>query len=192
VKKGEVSRAKLVSAAGDLLRRQGYHATGLAEIVAESGAPRGSLYFYFPGGKEELACEALAASGTAWRERLDRVIAEAADPGAAAEAVCRVLADDLVASNFREGCPLATVALEAAASSETVRRTCAAQFDGWEKLIADKLVSEGVPQNAADAAATFVLSAVEGATLLSRVRRDPAPLVQAGVMMNQLFHSKRP
>lgn len=187
MKKGEVSRAKLVSAAGALLRRQGFHGTGLAEIVTESGAPRGSLYFYFPGGKEELACEALEASGAEWRAKLDEVIAAAANPGEAVEGVCRALAEDLVASGFENGCPIATVALEASGTSEAVRKTCAAQFGNWERLIAEKLVTEGLPRAMAEAAGTFVLGAVEGAMMLSRVRRDPAPLLQAGMIMNQLF-----
>jgi TetR/AcrR family transcriptional repressor of lmrAB and yxaGH operons len=187
MKKGEVSRAKLVSAAGKLLRRQGYHGTGLAEIVSESGAPRGSLYFYFPGGKEELACEAIEASGAEWRARLASVIEGARDPGEAIEAVCRELAKDLVASKFENGCPVATVALEAAGTSESVRKACAAQFENWEKLIAEKLVAQGLPAAAAEAVGTFVLGAVEGAMLLARSRRDPAPLIRAGVIMNQLF-----
>ncbi len=186
MKKGERSRGRLVEATGRLLRRQGYHATGLAEVVAESGAPRGSLYFYFPGGKEELACEAIAAAGASWRARLEEVIEAAADPGQAAEAVCRTLADELTGSAFQDGCPIATVALEAAGVSEPVRRACAEQLAGWEALIAKKLVAAGLPEAAAATAATFVLGAVEGATLLARVRRDPAPLLATGALLRAL------
>jgi TetR/AcrR family transcriptional repressor of lmrAB and yxaGH operons len=189
MKKGEISRAKLVDTTGRLLRKQGYHATGLAQIVDESGAPRGSLYFYFPGGKEELACEALDATGAWWRARLEEVVAAAPDPGAAAEAVCRELADDLAGSGYELGCPLATVALEAASTSPEVRRTCAKHFEGWEQLVAKKLVEAGVPAEAASAGATFVLSAVEGASLLARVKRDPGPLLQTGAILRSMFHA---
>ena len=68
--KGERTRKKLVDTTAALLRCQGYHATGLSQIVAESGAPRGSLYFYFPGGKDDLAIAAIAASSDAWRAKI--------------------------------------------------------------------------------------------------------------------------
>ena len=70
MRKGEQSRSRLLNATAQLLQRQGYHATGLSEIVEKSAAPRGSLYFYFPGGQEELACAALRQSGTRWRREL--------------------------------------------------------------------------------------------------------------------------
>jgi TetR/AcrR family transcriptional repressor of lmrAB and yxaGH operons len=183
VKKGEISRGKLVETAAELFRRQGYHATGLAQIVEESGAPRGSLYFYFPGGKEELACAALDLAGAAWRGKLDAVVARAEGAGAAAEAVCRFLASELTESRYECGCPLMTVALEASSSSEIVRERCAAHFAGWEEAIARRLLAAGGDEGAARAVASFVLGAVEGASMLARVRRDPAPLLQAGAIL---------
>ncbi|MGH8878596.1 MAG: TetR/AcrR family transcriptional regulator, partial [Stackebrandtia sp.] len=73
------TRQRLVAAAAELLQRQGYHGTGMAQIVAESGAPRGSVYFLFPGGKEELAAEAIEAASDGFAERL-RAAAGAPDP----------------------------------------------------------------------------------------------------------------
>src|SRR5437773_2171867 len=131
--KGEQTRKKLVDATADLMRRQGYHATGLAQIVEESGAPRGSLYFYFPGGKDELAIAALEAASVTWRARIDEVVARAPDPGAAVEAVCHLLADDLAASDFQHGCPVAAVALEA--TSEPVRAAIVAHYQAWRAAI---------------------------------------------------------
>src|SRR6185503_8934161 len=108
--KGERTRQKLVDATATLLRRQGYHATGLSEIVAESGAPRGSLYFYFPDGKDQLAVAALDQSGEEWRVRIEAAIAGAGDVGAAIDAIVTLLADDLEASGWEHGCPVAAVA----------------------------------------------------------------------------------
>jgi TetR/AcrR family transcriptional repressor of lmrAB and yxaGH operons len=178
--KGERSRARLVGATAALLQRQGYHATGLGQIVQESGAPRGSLYFYFPGGKEELACTALAESGEAMRQQLEAVIAAAPDPGAAIEDVCRVVGEVLAASDYAHGCPLATVALEAAAASDAVREVCATHYARWERSIAALLVAAGAAPDRAAELATFVLATVEGALLLAKVKRDPGPLEQAG------------
>src|SRR5687768_17037204 len=81
--KGERTKRKLVEATASLLRRQGYHATGLSAIVDESGAPRGSLYFYFPNGKDELAVAAIDASGVEWRDRIEAAVAGAPDLGTA-------------------------------------------------------------------------------------------------------------
>jgi TetR/AcrR family transcriptional repressor of lmrAB and yxaGH operons len=185
--KGERSRKKLVEATAALLRKQGFHATGLSEIVAESGAPRGSLYFYFPGGKEELACAALEESGAMWRGLLDGVIDAAPDLGVAVERVCGVLADALAASGWESGCPLATVALEASTHSEKVRAVCADHYTAWEELIADKLHALGVARAEARRVATFGLAAIEGALLLAKVQRDPAPLVTTGKMLRELL-----
>jgi TetR/AcrR family transcriptional repressor of lmrAB and yxaGH operons len=181
--KGERSRARLVGTTAALLQRQGYHATALGQIVQESGAPRGSLYFYFPGGKEELACTALAESGEAMRQQLEAVIAAASDPAAAIEDVCRVVGEALAASGYAHGCPLATVALEAAAASDAVREVCATHYARWEHSIGALLVAAGVASARAAELATFVLATVEGALLLAKVKRDLGPLEQAGSIL---------
>lgn len=189
--KGEKSRKKLIDATAALLRKQGFHATGLAEIVEASGAPKGSLYFYFPGGKEELACAALEESGAMWRRLLDGVIGAAPDLGAAVESVCRLLGDALASSGFEQGCPLATVALEASSQHEKVRATCAAHYVEWEQIIAARLRTHGLGHDEAARTATFGLAAIEGALLLAKVKRDAAPLYATGAMLRELFESHR-
>src|ERR1700759_5271302 len=114
---GRASRRAFLSATGVLLRRQGYAATGLSEIVDRSGAPRGSLYFHFPGGKEELAVAAIERSGEALRRG---TAATMAAPGGTAEGVAMLidaLAEGLEGSGYADGCPIATVALETATGS---------------------------------------------------------------------------
>lgn len=170
------TRQRLVRTTGRLLRTQGYAGTGLNQIVAEADAPKGSMYFHFPGGKEELACEALRASGAAWRERIDAAAASARDPAEAITAVCEMLATSLVESNYREGCPLATVALEAAASTDAVHEVCSEHFAGWERVVAERLADFGVPEAVRADLATLVLGAIEGAQLLCRAHRSPEPL----------------
>ncbi len=178
--KGERTRARLTAAAAALMQRQGYHATGLAQIVEESGAPRGSLYFHFPGGKEELAVAALRDAGATWRTRIEAAIDGATDLGAAVVAVCALFADELAASDWQLGCPLATVALEATTASEPVRLTCAEHFAGWEASIAARLTASGVAEDPARRMATFALATIEGALMLARVERSPRPLEIVG------------
>jgi TetR/AcrR family transcriptional repressor of lmrAB and yxaGH operons len=189
--KGERTRAKLTATAAALLQRQGYHATGLAQIIDESGAPRGSLYFHFPGGKEELAVAALRDAGAYWKQRIETAIEGAPDLGLAIVAVCKLFADELAASDWQLGCPLATVALEASATSEPVRLTCAEHFAGWEASIAARLVASGIEPEAATRMAMFTLASVEGALLLARVERSARPLEVVGETLRALVADVR-
>jgi TetR/AcrR family transcriptional regulator, lmrAB and yxaGH operons repressor len=177
--KGERTRQVLVDATADLLRRQGYHATGLSQIVEESGAPRGSVYFHFPDGKDELAVAALKQSGEQWRTRIEAAVADAKDLGGAIDAIVTLLGDDLEATNFENGCPVAAVALESTARS--VRTAVAAHFTALQDGIAGGLVERfRIAAPLAAQFATVALSAIEGAMLLARVHRRRDPLVTVG------------
>lgn len=182
--KGERTKKKLVAATATLLRRQGYHATGLSAIVDESGAPRGSLYFYFPGGKDELAVAALEASGVEWRARIEAAVAAAPDLGAAIDAVVKVLADDLAASKWENGCPVAAVALES--TSPAVHDAVRRHYAKWQADIAARIAQFGVAKPVAEQLATVALSAIEGALLLAKVQRSKQPLVVVGAALRAM------
>ncbi len=188
--KGERTKQKLVAATGTLLRRQGFHATGLSDIVEESGAPRGSLYFYFPGGKDELATAALEAEGRQWRERVEAVVAAAPDLGTAITNIVDLLADDLEASKFQHGCPVAAVALES--TSEPVRKAIVAHYAAWEKGIVEHLVRLGIAAAPAKQLAVVALSSIEGALLLARVQRSKAPLLTVGKALRAMVAAVAP
>lgn len=176
--KGERTRKKLVETTAALLRSQGYHATGLSQIVAESGAPRGSLYFYFPGGKDDLAIAALEASSEMWRTRILAVLAAARDLGGAIDGLVTAVGDDLEASGWVAGCPVATVALES--TSEPVRAMVAAHFQRWLDVSVELLTRFGVAPPLAQELGLVGLSSLEGALLLARVQRSRAPLIAVG------------
>jgi TetR/AcrR family transcriptional repressor of lmrAB and yxaGH operons len=177
--KGERTRKKLVDATATLLQRQGYHATGLSQIVEESGAPRGSLYFYFPDGKDELAIAALAQSGEKWRARVEEAVAAATDLGDAITRIVEAFADELEASNWENGCPVAAVALEAV--SKPVRKAVVAHYTAWQDNVSAALTERfGVPAAMAAQFATVALAAIEGALLLARVHRSREPLITVG------------
>ena len=182
--KGERTKKKLVDATGMLLRRQGYHGTGLSDIIEESGAPRGSLYFYFPDGKDQLASAALEAAGIEWRERIGAVVAAAPDLDTAITNIIDLLADDLVASKYQNGCPVAAVALESI--SEPVRKTVVAHFAEWERVITEHLVAASIPDAMAKQIAVVSLSMIEGALLLARVQRSIAPLTACGATLRAM------
>ncbi|WP_407157299.1 TetR/AcrR family transcriptional regulator [Bradyrhizobium sp. STM 3557] len=181
------SKAKTLAAAAALFRRQGYQGTALQDILAAAGSPRGSLYFHFPKGKEEIGCSALTQSG----ETVRKTIAQAAESSEDAEAfltrVIRGMATDLEKSNYRDGCPIATTALETSAQSEALGATSRTAFQKWELEIKRGLFRFGLSAGDADLVATLVLSQLEGALLLSRTYRSLEPLHRAELALKLLL-----
>jgi len=170
------SRTRMLRTAARLLQRQGYHATGLRQILAESGAPRGSLYFHFPGGKEQLAVEAVQAASARVARLIGQLLSAYADPADAVDAFVRGFAEVLRASEYAEGCPVATISLEAAARSKAIAAACDQAYVQWEGQIRDHLIAAGVRADRAAELATLALAAAEGGLILSRARRDVEPL----------------
>lgn len=174
---GRSSRASFIAATAQLLRRQGYAGTGLSEIVGRSGAPKGSLYFHFPGGKEELALAAMGQSSEQLRVAIVAVMEGAETFAEGLGAIIDALGAGLEASGFRDGCPIATVTLEAASETESIRGAAAEAFGGWLTALEDRLLAEGMGRAAAERRALLALSALEGALMLARARRDLGPLL---------------
>ncbi|GHH82703.1 TetR family transcriptional regulator [Kitasatospora indigofera] len=177
--KGEETRARLVAATRTLIEAQGYFGTGLNQVLAESGAPRGSLYFHFPAGKDQLVTAALTEAGLEISGLIDSFTREKLSAGVLVRRLLDAFADRMEGSGYTKGCPIATVALEVAGGNEELRRVCAEAYDDWQQALAAQLVSEGRTPEAADAAAGAVLAQFEGALLLARVRHSRTPLDQA-------------
>jgi TetR/AcrR family transcriptional repressor of lmrAB and yxaGH operons len=177
------SRDKIVEGARTLLRRQGYAGTGLAQIIEFSGAPRGSVYFLFPGGKEEIAVAAVNMSA----ERVPELVRQAREDSPTVarwlEAIAGHFADQLRASDFAEGCPITTVALDSVPQSKALTAACRRAYGNWLTAITDGLVSYGISRTVAPGLATTMLAAVEGALVLCRVWRNTDPLRQVTEQM---------
>ncbi|WP_020664516.1 TetR/AcrR family transcriptional regulator [Amycolatopsis benzoatilytica] len=169
------TRRRMLESAAELFRTQGYHATGMTQLVSESRAPKGSLYFHFPGGKEQLAAEAVRLSGERLAGQFGELTANAPDPATAIERIVTALAAALSESDFRSGCPIATVALEAT-DSALIREACEQGYESWLHHLSAYFTAHGLAEERAASLATVVLSAVEGALLLARTRRDTAPM----------------
>jgi len=173
------SKAKTLTAAAKLFRQQGYHGTALHDILATGGSPRGSLYFHFPKGKEEIGEAALTLAGEAVRQ----AIALAAETSDNTEVflvrIVRGMAADLERSDYKEGCPIATTALETAAQSKVLGAATRNAFQKWELEIKRGLFRFGMPAGDADLVATLVLSQLEGALLLARTYRSLTPIHRA-------------
>lgn len=166
----------MVRTAAELFRRQGYDGTGLSEVLEKSGAPRGSLYFHFPGGKEELAVEAVAAEGAGIGKGIELLLQSSDDVAEAIGRVVEYLAGDLERSDYTRGCPVAAVTLDTAVGSRRVREACRKAFGRWQSLLEARLRAAGWREAAAREEAILILAAIEGGLTLARAHRDPEPL----------------
>lgn len=162
-----------------LLRRQGYAATGVSDILRLAGAPKGSLYYHFPGGKSELAAAAVTEAGALVTRTLEEIAAAADGPADFMARYCTLLGRWLEESGFRSGCPIATTLLETAPQSEIIRAAGARALDDWVAVIAAVFGADRrLPAAAARHRATLVIAAVEGALMLARTHRSTEPLAQ--------------
>lgn len=176
------ARSAAIQTAADLFRRQGYAATGLEEILAVSGAPKGSFYHYFPHGKEQLAAQALTLSGERVLQRIEHAAAAATSAGALVTAIAAGQAKDLRDSGFALGCPVATVALELAGTSDAIATTSHAAFASWAAPLADRLIADGRSASEAARLARWTVATLEGALVLARAARDATIVTDAAAI----------
>lgn len=183
------SRARLVQAAADLLRRQGYAVTRVKEIAQEASAPMGSFYFHFPGGKEELAAEAMQHGADEFRGVLDEALNNSEDLAADYARIAAVITERLLTRGWARGCPVATTALETLDTSPVLQAAAQSAFNEWLQLLATRAKRAGVPQPEADELASNTLSLIEGAELLARVARSTVPLERAASALRTLVRA---
>jgi AcrR family transcriptional regulator len=171
-------RERIVRSAAELIQAQGVSGTGLREIVARAAAPRGSLQHYFPDGKDQLVGEALLWSGESAGRRVRRVLErlDSPSPGGLFAGVVSGWRRHFLTKGFDMGCPLVAAAADVAADNDDLRPIIDEAFDRWHRPFEDGLVATGVPASRAASLAVLAISALEGAIVLSRIRRDVAPL----------------
>jgi AcrR family transcriptional regulator len=168
------TRQRIVDAGAELFRRQGYPATGVKQIVAEAQAPFGSMYHFFPGGKEELGAAAIRQSGALYGLLIPAVIDPAPDLVTGVRNFFAGAAQHLIDTDYEDACPIATVALEVSSSSETMRQACAEVFESWIEAGSARMPRELV---------IGMLAALEGAFVLARALRTTEPLEIAGELV---------
>lgn len=170
----------MLKSAADLFSRQGFGATGIKAVLAAAQAPYGSLYHFFPGGKQELGAAALTYGGGRYRELLDSVYPEDADVVEATAASFRRAAELLQESDYGYACPIATIALEVANNDELMRTAAAEAFESWLEVLRQRFTAAGMAEDRARDVAVEIFCLIEGAVLLSRTTRSPVPMHTAG------------
>jgi len=175
------TRDRILFASAELMRRGGYAGTGLKQVVKEAGAPFGSLYHFFPGGKEQLADEVLRSGGAFFLALFEYIADEAGgDPVRMVEDFFRGAGETLVATDFQDACPIATVAGEIASTNETLRIASADVFTSWIEAGTARFVAAGIAAPRARELSLSMICALEGAFLLCRSLRSTEPMHAAG------------
>lgn len=188
------SRETILDTASRLFFTQGYHATGLSQIVKESEAPKGSLYYYFQGGKEELALECIQRVGkevasTFWSKLNDQATASESLPMMLTE-----LADEMQKQNFKNFMPFSFwAAVETSCVSDLLREACTDVFRSWQMVLADKLEKDGAKRKAAEELALMLITMMEGTLMVATTTRDATPLLTAAKYVPDLIkqHSRQ-
>jgi AcrR family transcriptional regulator len=174
------TRERIVDASAELFRAQGYAATGVKQIVAAAEAPFGSLYHFFPGGKEQLGAEAIRVSGGIYEQLIPAVLDPAPDLVTGVRDFFAGAAEQLRETGYADACPIATVALETSSTSEQMRAACAEVFESWIAAGARRHVEAGLDERRARELTIAMLAALEGAFVLARALRSTEPLEIAG------------
>jgi AcrR family transcriptional regulator len=168
-----------------LVRERGARATSLDAILAHSGAPRGSVYHHFPGGREQLLREATAYAGEYVARKLERASGEG--PLAALDALFDEYRRNLTSTDFRAGCPVVAVAIESAEGGPDLRDCALAAFERWRRAIAGSLERAGIGADRAGELSLHAVASFEGAIVLSRAYRDLEPLERAQRELHRLI-----
>jgi len=180
-------RQPIIDAAVTLFRRQGYASTGLNDIVDASGAPKGSLYHYFPGGKASIAVASVEEAGRRVADTMVSLSRQAGSTGDLLRRHARLLAGWMRRSGFRDGCPITTVLLELAprdrAVAEAGRRAYAARI----AVLREKLIADGAASPQADRLAVLCVAALQGALIQARVERSGTAIEVAAAELADLL-----
>ena len=174
--KNRKTRTRLLDTTSKLFRSQGFHATGLDQILRRSRTPKGSLYHYFPGGKDQLAIATLQHVASEQGQTMSAIFSSQTDPLETLQIFFEHAAENLLMSDFRDGCPIATVTLEVASDRPAVREACRQGFQTWLEVMVQHLNYAGLSKARAKSIATLVLASLEGGLILSRAQKSVEPI----------------
>lgn len=174
------TRESILTAAAELMRHRGYSGVAMKDIADASGAPIGSLYHHFKGGKVQIAREALVNAGVAYGQLIPAVVDGYADLGEAIAGVFVQAAEDMAATGFANMCPVASVSAEIADTVVELRLATETIFRGWIDGGAAYFAGRGVDAPQARDVTVALIGALEGGFLLARTLRSTEPLLAAG------------
>jgi TetR/AcrR family transcriptional repressor of lmrAB and yxaGH operons len=172
-------RLNIVRAAAKLFRKQGYSRTGLNDILAESKAPKGSLYHYFPKGKEQLGEESLRFSAQLAVDTLNALRIEHKTAPSLLLAFAERLGKWMSASAYQDGCPMATTILETVPRSPALTAAALEGFNAWHSVFEQSLLGDGAAPENARRLANLTIAVLEGSLIQARVKLSSAPIIES-------------
>jgi TetR/AcrR family transcriptional regulator, lmrAB and yxaGH operons repressor len=181
------TRARMLETAARLLRHRGYHGMAVSDVLEESGAPRGSLYFHFPGGKDQLVIEATRAAIDEATAALRHALHGAKTPARGVRAFVEEAAKILKETNYTFGCPVSPVILDASGGLAELEEMCRRAFEEWVGILQSAFVGAGVPRRRARTLALLVESSMEGLLLMGRAYRDSEVLTIVAVELETII-----
>ena len=182
------TREKMVRTAAVLLREHGVAGTTIDRVLAVSGAPRGSVYHHFPGGRAQLLSEAVEFATDSIIELAGA--AGEGDPAVALDAFVALWREQLVASDYRAGCPVLAVVVDADPALPELTEQAGEAFGRWQSVLARMLGERGMTATSADRLALQSLCILEGAVAVSRARREIGPLDEAARAIRTLYEAE--
>ncbi|MBE7636321.1 TetR family transcriptional regulator [Sneathiella sp. P13V-1] len=185
--KGIQTKARIIEVASDLLQRNGFHAMGINQITAKGNLPKGSIYFHFPGGKEEIALAAIEQGGAVVEKILVTALEQSVSPIEYLETVVAAFAHLLDESAFQKGCPVSSIALEMVPESPEITKAVRQVFDNWHEETLRALAQLNCTHPDLRSLTSLLLSSVEGALILCRAQQSTAPLENICASLRPLF-----
>lgn len=189
MEKNNDTKERIIQTAARLFQQQGYNATGLNQIVKESSAPKGSLYYYFPNGKEELGVAAVRLIQDNIEYRIRSYLAKEKNAVQAVQALIRATAQAVIRMEWINFCTVSLIALETNQKSEPLREACHAANAAWARAFADKLLDSGFVKEQAEELGILIQIIVDGALINSLSLNDTRPLHIAAERIPALLQS---
>lgn len=181
-----------MTATNELFRRQGFNGTSLSQIVKAAQATTGSVYHFFPGGKDDLTAAVLRESGAVYGELVDLMIRDAIDPAIGMADAFAGAASVLASTDFIDPCPIGTIAREVANTHEPLRVVAAAVMDGWTEMMMAIFTDAGIGQDRALPLSNLAIAAIEGGFVLARTHRDVDAFLAVGEMLAAAIRAEMP
>ncbi|HEY9267057.1 MAG TPA: TetR/AcrR family transcriptional regulator [Mycobacterium sp.] len=182
------TRRGMILAAVQVLRERGADGLTVEEVLLRSGAPKGSVYHHFPGGRTELLDEAITYAGNTVSALLNRAATDG--PESVLQEFIDIWRHVLTDSGYTAGCPVVAVAVSRTESEELANKA-RRFFAEWAAALTNAFLAEGMSASTARQLATLSIASVEGAVVLCRAHRSIAPLEDALAQLRTLINCHR-
>lgn len=181
-------RDRILRATQLLLGQSGLAGASLNDVIAASGAPRGSLYHYFPDGKAQWVTEALHAYGSYFQRKATEFLNGSGTAAKNIEALFADFAARMAKANYQAGCPVGAVILDLTPEADALRPVCQGILAAWQRMFDEGL--DTVPKARRTELARFILTNFEGASMLARIERSPAPFITSGALIRRIIEAE--